>query len=163
VARAAMYPTLSLSGLLGGESMELSTLLNAPGRIWSLAFGLSLPLFDGGRVAARTDQAKARQQEAVASYQGAVSVAFKEAADALSNLQAVGQSEPDLKLRAEASARAAKLAQMRFEAGYAGYLEVLDAQRSLNAATLDQVRNRQARLNYSVDLFKALGGGWVKD
>ena len=163
VARAAMYPTLSLTALLGGESMELSTLLNAPGRIWSLAFGLSLPLFDGGRTVARTDQARARQQEAVAAYQGAVSVAFKEAADALSNLQAAGQSEPDLKLRAEASTRAAKLAQMRFEAGYSGYLDVLDAQRSLNAATLDQVRNRQARLNYSVDLFKALGGGWVAE
>jgi outer membrane protein, multidrug efflux system len=63
-------------------------------------------------------------------------------------------------LRGEASARAAKLAQMRFEAGYAGYLEVLEAQRSVNAAQLDQVRNRQARLNYSVDLLKALGGGW---
>ena len=113
--------------------------------------------------ASRLASAKARQQEAVAAYQGAVSVAFKEAADALSNLQAAGQSEPDLKLRAEASTRAAKLAQMRFEAGYSGYLDVLDAQRSLNAATLDQVRNRQARLNYSVDLFKVLGGGWVAE
>jgi multidrug efflux system outer membrane protein len=163
VARAAMYPTLSLTGLLGGESMELSTLLNAPGRIWSLAFGLSLPIFDGGRTAARTDQAKARQQEAVAAYQGAVGSAFKEAADAIGNLQAAGLSEPDLRVRAEASARAAKLAQMRFEAGYTGYLDVLDAQRSVNAAALDQVRNRQARLNYTVDLFKALGGGWAAD
>jgi multidrug efflux system outer membrane protein len=160
VARAAMYPTLSLTGLLGGESMELSTLLNAPGRIWSLAFGLSLPLFDGGRTAARTDQAKARQSEAVAAYQGAVGSAFKEAADAISNLQAAGLSEPDLRVRGDAGARAAKLAQMRFDAGYAGYLEVLEAQRSVNATQLDQVRNRQARLNYSVDLFKALGGGW---
>ena len=58
---------------------------------------------------------------------------------------------------------AAKLAQMRFEAGYTGYLDVLDAQRSVNAALLDQVRNRQARLNYTVDLFKALGGGWVPE
>jgi multidrug efflux system outer membrane protein len=155
-----MYPTLSLTGLLGGESMELATLLNAPGRIWSLAFGLSLPLFDGGRTAARSDQARARQQEAVAAYQGAVAAAFKEAADALSNLAAAGQSEPELKLRGDAGTRAAALSQMRFEAGYAGYLEVLEAQRSVNAAQLDQVRNRQARLNYSVDLFKALGGGW---
>jgi multidrug efflux system outer membrane protein len=52
---------------------------------------------------------------------------------------------------------------MRFEAGYTGYLDVLDAQRSVNAAALDQVRNRQARLNYTVDLFKALGGGWAAD
>ena len=163
VARAAMYPTLSLTGLLGGESMELSTLLNAPARIWSLGFGLSLPLFDGGRTAARTDQAKARQQEAVAAYQGAVGSAFKEAADAIGNLQAAALSEPDLRVRAEASTRAAKLAQMRFEAGYTGYLDVLDAQRSVNAAALDQVRNRQARLNYSVDLFKALGGGWTAE
>ena len=161
VARAAMYPTLSLTGLLGGESMELATLLNAPARIWSLGFGLTLPLFDGGRTAARTDQAKARQQEAVAAYQGAVSTAFKEAADAIGNSHAARLAVPDLAVRVEAGTRALKLAQMRFDAGYSGYLEVLDAQRSLNAAQLDQVRNRQSQLNHAVDLFKALGGGWV--
>ena len=163
VARAAMYPTLSLTGLLGGESAELSTLLNAPGRIWSLGFGLALPLFDGGRIAARTDQAKARQQEAVAAYQGAVSSAFKEAADAIGNVQAAARAVPDLATRIEAGTRAVQLAQMRFDAGYSGYLEVLDAQRTLNAAQLDQVRNRQSQLNYAVDLFKALGGGWAAE
>ena len=163
VARAAMYPTLSLTGLLGGESAELSTLLNAPARIWSLGFGLTLPLFDGGRTAARTDQAKARQQEAVAAYQGAVSTAFKEAADAIGNAQSASLALPDLAVRVEAGTRALKLAQMRFDAGYSGYLEVLDAQRTLNAAQLDQVRNRQSQLNYAVDLFKALGGGWAAE
>jgi outer membrane protein, multidrug efflux system len=163
VARAAMYPTLSLTGLLGGESAELTTLLNAPGRIWSLGFGLALPLFDGGRIAARTDQAKARQQEAVAAYQGAVSSAFKEAADAIGNVQAAARAVPDLATRIEAGTRAVQLAQMRFDAGYSGYLEVLDAQRTLNAAQLDQVRNRQSQLNYVVDLFKALGGGWAAE
>ena len=163
VARAAMYPTLSLTGLLGGESAELSTLLIAPARIWSLGFGLTLPLFDGGRTAARTDQAKARQQEAVAAYQGAVSTAFKEAADAIGNTQSASLAVPDLAVRVEAGTRALKLAQMRFDAGYSGYLEVLDAQRTLNAAQLDQVRNRQSQLNYAVDLFKALGGGWAAE
>ncbi len=163
VARAAMYPTLSLTGLLGGESAELSTLLNAPARIWSLGFGLTLPLFDGGRTAARTDQAKARQQEAVAAYQGAVSTAFKEAADAIGNAQSASLAVPDLAVRVEAGTRALKLAQMRFDSGYSGYLEVLDAQRTLNAAQLDLVRNRQSQLNYAVDLFKALGGGWAAE
>ena len=163
VARAAMFPTLSLTGLLGGESMDLSDLLKTPARIWSLGFGLSLPLFDAGRTTARTDQAKARAHEAVAAYQGAVAAAFKEAADAISNLQAAGGSEADLVVREQASTRALKLAQMRFDAGASGYLDVLDSQRSANAAQLDRVRNRQAQLSYSVDLFKALGGGWTAE
>ena len=163
VARAAMFPTLSLTGLLGGESMELATLLNAPGRIWSLAFGLSLPLFDGGRSAARTDQATSRQHEAVAAYQAAVAAAFKEVADAIANVQAARRAEADLIVREEASGRALKLAQMRFDAGHSGYLDVLDSQRSGNAAQLDRLRNRQAQLSYSVDLLKALGGGWTAE
>ena len=160
VARAAMFPTLSLTGGLGHESIELSSLLNAPARFWNLGFGLALPIFDGGRNAARTDQAGARQREAVGAYQGAVATAFKEVADALSNLSAARESAPDLTLRQAASERAVKLAQARFDAGYSGYLDLLDAQRTATAARLDAVRNRQAQLNASVDLIKALGGGW---
>ena len=160
VARAAMFPTLSLTGLLGGESMDLSNLLNAPGRIWSLGFGLTLPLFDGGRTRARTVQAAAREQEAVAAYQGAVASAFKETADALSNLAAARGSEADLLVREQASARALKLSQLRYDSGATGFLDLLDSQRTAYAAQLDRVRNRQAQLSYSVDLFKALGGGW---
>jgi multidrug efflux system outer membrane protein len=124
---------------------------------------LTAPIFDGGRNAARVDQAGARQREAVGAYQGAVATAFKDVADALANTRAAGESQADVEQRARSADTAERLAKARFDAGYSGYLELLDAQRTATAARLDVVRNRQAQLNASVDLFKALGGGWVND
>jgi len=161
VAKAAMFPTISLTGVLGGESAAFSNLLTLPARIWSLGFGLSLPLFDGGRLAARTEQAEARQRQSVANYQKSVETAFRETADALSNLSATTASEAEVKVKVDAARNALELARARYNAGYSGYLEVLDAQRTANDAELALVRNRQARLAYSVDLMKALGGGWA--
>ncbi|WP_119153407.1 efflux transporter outer membrane subunit [Caldimonas tepidiphila] len=163
VARAAMFPSLSLTGALGGESPELSNLLDAGSRIWSLGFGLTVPLFNGGRLAARTDQAWAVQREAVAAYQGAVQSAFQDTADALATLRAARESEADVQQRWQASANALKLAQMRYDAGYSAYVELLDAQRTANAARLEVVRNRAAQLAGTVALWRALGGGWSAD
>jgi multidrug efflux system outer membrane protein len=161
VARAAMFPALTLTGAGGLESAALSTLLNGPAHFWSLGFGLSAPIFDGGRNAARVEQAGARQREAVGAYQAAVASAFRDVADALANSRAAGESQTDVERRATSADTAVRLAQARFDAGYAGYLELLDVQRTATAARLDVVRNRQAQLNASVDLFKALGGGWT--
>lgn len=160
VARAAMFPTISLTGFLGGESTDFSNLLTAPARIWSIGFGLAVPLFDAGRLAARTEQAEARQRQSVANYQKSVETAFRETADAISNLYAAGTSEEDYRVKVEAARQALTLARTRYDAGYSGYLEVLDAQRTSNDAELAMIRNRQSRLSYSVDLMKALGGGW---
>jgi multidrug efflux system outer membrane protein len=159
-ARAEQLPTLSLTGSLGGESAELGDLLKSPGRIWSIGIGLAQPLFDGGRLAARTDQAVAAHREAQGAYRGVVEDAFKDVADALATLQAARASQADLERAERAAANALKLAQARFDTGYSGYLELLDAQRSAASAQLDAVRNRQAQLAASVDLFRALGGGW---
>jgi multidrug efflux system outer membrane protein len=161
VARAAMFPTLSLTAALGQESSALGSLLDGPARLWSIGYGLSLPIFDGGRNAARTEQASARQREAVGAYQAAISTAFKEVADALAAVRAARESQDDTLLRDAAAQRALTLAKARFDAGYSGYLELLDAQRTATAARLEAVRNRQAQLSASVDLFKALGGGWA--
>ncbi|MGP1676229.1 MAG: efflux transporter outer membrane subunit [Burkholderiales bacterium] len=163
IARAAMFPTISLTSYLGSESSGLSTLLGSGAGIWSLGFGLTLPIFDAGRYAARTQAAEARQKQAVGGYQKAVETAFREVADALTTLQQTKASEEDLKLRATAARNALRLARLRYEAGYSAYLEVLDAQRTANDAELAFLRNRQSRLNASVDLMKALGGGWSAD
>jgi outer membrane protein, multidrug efflux system len=160
VARAAMFPSLTLTGAAGNESSALSTLLKSPAVFWSFAAGLAAPIFDGGRNAARVDQAGARQREAVAAYQSAVSTAFKEVSDALNNTSAARDSLADVQQRATTATTALRLAQARFDAGYSGYLELLEAQRSATNAGLDVVRNRQAQLGASVELMKALGGGW---
>jgi len=160
VAKAAMFPTISLTGSYGGQSAAFADLLLGGARIWSLGFGLALPLFDAGRNTARVEQVEARARQAVGSYQKAVETGFREVADALSNLENGRRSEDNLAARAKAARQALDIAQTRYKAGYSGYLEVLDAQRSANEAELAAVRNRQALLAYSVDLMKALGGGW---
>ena len=160
VARAAMLPTISLTGSYGGESQALATLLESGARIWSVGFGLALPIFDWGRLAARSDAAEARARQSLAGYQKAAETAFREVADALTNVDQAAASERDLHDRATSARNALRLARLRYESGYSAYLEVLDAQRSANEAELAVVRNRQTRLSASVDLMKALGGGW---
>jgi multidrug efflux system outer membrane protein len=160
VARAEQLPNISLTGSFGFESAVLGDLLKSPSRIWSVGVGLAQPLFDGGRLAARTDQAAAAHREAQGAYRGAVEDAFRDVADALANAQAARRSQADLESADRAAATALRLAQSRYDAGYSGHLDLLDAQRSSAAAQLDLVRNRQAQLAASVDLFRALGGGW---
>jgi multidrug efflux system outer membrane protein len=160
IATAAMLPTVSLTSFYGGESTALSTLLSSGARIWSLGFGLTQPIFDAGRYAARTQSAEARQRQSVATYQKAAETAFREVADALTTLQQTEALEQDLELRGVAARNALRLARLRYAAGYSAYLEVLDAQRTANESDLAFVRNRQNRLDASVDLMKALGGGW---
>jgi len=160
VARAAMFPTISLTGDYGGQSTSLGTLLAAPGRIWSIGFGLALPLFDAGRRRAVTELEEARTREAVAAYQRAVQNAFRDVQDALSNVRQYQDAAEDVRLRVEAADAAVRLSQRRYEAGYSAYLEVLIAQRALYEAQTGAVQNRQALMLASVDLMKALGGGW---
>lgn len=160
IARAAQFPTLSLTASLGRASPELSTLFSSSAGLWSVGLGLLGPIIDGGRYAARTDQAVAQARQAQATYQRAVETAFREVSDALSNVRLAADSETDLTARVEQARNALRLAQLRYERGYSAYLEVLDAQRTLNEALLAFIRNRQAYLSYTVDLMNALGGGW---
>ncbi|MES2098471.1 MAG: efflux transporter outer membrane subunit [Pseudomonadota bacterium] len=160
VARAEQLPAVSLTGGFGAESAELGNLLKTPSRIWSIGLGLAQPLFDGGHLAARTDRAAAAHREAQGAWRGVVEDAFKDVADALSDAQAARESQADLERADRAAANALKLARARYDSGYSGHLDLLDAQRSAAAAQLDLVRNRQAQLSASVALFRALGGGW---
>lgn len=161
VARAALFPTLSLTGSLGAQSAEFATLLASGAGIWSLGFGLALPIFDAGRREARVDQAQARREQALAGYQRSVETAFREVSDALVSVEQSGGSEEELRKRLDAARNALELSSVRYESGYSPFLEVLDAQRTANDAELAFVRNRQARLAFSVELMKALGGGWT--
>ena len=160
VARAALFPTISLTAALGAQSAELSQLLSSGAGIWSVGVGLAAPIFDAGRREARVEQAEARRAQALAGYQRSIEAAFREVADALSSVEQSGGAEAELAARLQAARSALELSGERYRAGYSPYLEVLDAQRTANDAELAYVRNRQARLAFSVDLMKALGGGW---
>ena len=160
VARAALFPSISLTGAFGVESAQFSDLLKSGTNIWTLGFAVNLPIFDSGRRQAAVEQAEARRMQAVGGYQKAIEAGFREVSDALVNLQQTSDSETDLADRVNAARNALKLSNERYEAGYSPYLEVLDAQRTANDAELAFVRNRQSRLAFSIDLMKALGGGW---
>ena len=160
VARAAMFPTISLTGNYGGSSAALGTLLAAPGRIWSIGFGLALPLFDAGRRAAVTELEQARAREAVGAYQKATQSAFREVQDALSNRRQYALAEEEARVRVDAASAAVRLAQRRYESGYSAFLEVLIQQRTLFDAQLAAVQNHQALMLSTVDLMRVLGGGW---
>jgi multidrug efflux system outer membrane protein len=160
VARAALFPAISLTASLGAQSAELANLLSSGAGIWSLGLGVAAPIFDAGRREARVEQADARREQALAAYQRSIETAFREVADALVNVEESSGAESDLEARLRAARNALELSILRYESGYSPYLEVLDAQRTANDAELAFVRNRQARLAFSVDLMKALGGGW---
>jgi multidrug efflux system outer membrane protein len=160
VARAAQFPTISLTAAVGTQSAEFADLLRSGAGVWSLGLGVVAPLFDAGRREARVDQARARSEQAVAGYQKSVETAFREVADALVNVDRSNGSEAELQLRLQAARNALDLSNERYRSGYSPFLEVLDAQRTVNDAAIAFVRNRQARLAFSVDLMKALGGGW---
>ncbi len=150
VARAAMFPTISLTAAAGTQSVELNNLFT----------GGTAPVFDAGRRRARVEQAEARRDQALAQYQRSIETGFREVSDALANVQGSADMEQGLEERLRAARSALELSTTRYESGYSPYLEVLDAQRTANDAELAFVRNRQARLAFSVDLMKALGGGW---
>lgn len=160
VAKAALYPSITLTGAFGGESLELNDLLKSAARVWSLGIGLDLPIFNAGRLDAKVDQATAKQKQALASYQASVQTAFKEVNDALVSLRRYKEVEVIAQSRQETAKKMLDVSQNRYKSGYSAYLEVLDAQRSYYEATQSFVQSRQNVLTASVDLFKALGGGW---
>ena len=162
IAKANLFPTFGLTGAYGGQSLDLSDLLKAPFRFWSFGLGISGPLFAGGKYIARLDEARSRSDQQVAVYQTTVEQAFREVADALTNVAETGAAEAEVQVQVEAARRTLRLSRLRYQAGYSAYLDVLDATRTANAAELTLVQNRVARLNYSVDLIKALGGGWAE-
>ena len=161
VAKAALFPTISLTASFGAESGELGDILKSAARFWSGGVGLNLPIFDAGRLSSRVDQASAQQKQALASYEASIQTAFREVNDALVKVRQGREKEAALQIAQEAAGKSLQIAENRYKAGYSAYLDVLDAQRTYNEAALAYIQSRQARLAATVELFKALGGGWA--
>lgn len=160
VAKAGLFPTISLTANLGAQSAALSNLNKSGSDIWGTGLGLSLPIFDSGRVRSKIDQATAKQKEALNYYESSIQNAFKEVNNALISLKEYTEQENDLKLTQDAAKKAMDILSNRYKAGYSSYLEYLDAQRVYNDASIAYIQKRQLRLMASVELFKSLGGGW---
>jgi outer membrane protein, multidrug efflux system len=160
VAKADLFPSVTLTGRLGTQSKDLSDWFTHSASLWSIGLSLDLPIFDAGQRAARVDQVTARRQQALASYTGTVRTAFTEVRDALVSVEQQALREAAQADQMQAANRALALAQRRYESGYSPYLEVLDAQRTAHLATLAFINARQARITAAVGLYAALGGGW---
>lgn len=158
VARAAAFPSISLTGFLGSESSALSSLFSGPAGIWQLAIAVAQPIFAGGRLEARTEAAQARERQALAQYQGAIRNAFREVRDALAAQARARESFEAESGRVTALAEAARLARLRHEHGLSSRLELLDAERNLLAARNGRVEAARAHRAAIADLFRALGG-----
>jgi outer membrane protein, multidrug efflux system len=160
VAKANFFPSFSISGLYGAQSIGMTNFLTAGGSVWAATLGLAQPLFTGGLLTGQLDSAKGKQQEALANYIRTVRIAFAEVGDAMTSVQQTQESESHLATQVEASTKAQQISILRYEAGYVDYLTVLESQRVANEASLAYARNRGSRLQASVDLFRSLGGGW---
>jgi outer membrane protein, multidrug efflux system len=163
VAKSAYFPTISLTGAAGSESEAMSKLFGSGAGIWSLGVDLAMPIFNAGKTGDLVAEATATQKESLADYRLTVQTAFKEVNDALSNLRGYTAEEEAQAAQLTATKQALKIAQGRYEAGYIGFLDVLDAQRTNNTAQIAYLSARQNHLGALVDLFKALGGGWREE
>ncbi|NMM43621.1 efflux transporter outer membrane subunit [Rhodospirillaceae bacterium KN72] len=158
-ARAAFFPKLSLTAAFGYTSPALAALFSAEHKGWNFSPRVGLPIFDGGRLDAELDLAKTRKNEAVVRYEKAIQTAFREVADGLAGSATFGAQ---IKAQARAvveSARAVLMAEARYRAGLDSRLELLDAQRQLQAAQQALLSVRREEIANAVSLYKALGGG----
>ncbi len=160
VAQAARWPSLSLTGALGFESDDLSTLTDSGSDFWSAGLGIVQPLFNAGRNKSRVEIEEARTEQALLAYEQTVQRAFREVEDALVAVRTY-RSEHEARRRQVAAARsAATLSRARYDGGVTSYLEVLDIERSLFSAELTESQTLRLYINAIIELYKALGGGW---
>jgi multidrug efflux system outer membrane protein len=158
-ARAAFFPSISLTGNLGFASTDLGNLVGSDGFSWSFGPSISLPIFDWGRRKGNLSVAVAREDIAVASYESTVQQAFREVADALAGRRWLADQVGAQMRATEAQRQIARLARIRYREGVANYLEVLDAERNLFTAEQALIQLRRNELQNLVALYVALGGG----
>jgi outer membrane protein, multidrug efflux system len=159
-ARAALFPSIRLTGGAGFASAALSSLLGVGGSFYNLVSGLTAPIFDAGRLRAGHELGQARQDELVHGYRASVIAGFREVEDALAAAKYLNETEAAQGEALAQARRAYDLAEVQYRAGAVDFMTVLDAQRTLFQAEDTLLQTRLARLNASVALFKALGGGW---
>ncbi|NUT77379.1 efflux transporter outer membrane subunit [Pseudomonas sp. C1C7] len=160
-AKAQYFPTISLTGMLGSVSNQLSDLFTGPAATWSYGVAASMPIFTGGAIAGQVQQAEAFQKQALLTYQKAIQSAFGDVENAL---VASSKSREQMAFQAgqvDALRTYAHYARLRYDNGYTSYIEVLDAERSLFDAEINYTRTRGQVFTSMVDLYKATGGGWV--
>lgn len=164
IARAAFFPSINLTSSFGYEADTLGSLFEWSSRTWLIgpASGtfLSLPVFTGGRNTANLMLSKSSYREQVATYRGTVLSAFREVEDALVTTRVARERTLSQQRALNAGARAYRIAKLQYQDGYGGYLELIDAERTLITAARGEVQARGQQYISTVTLIQALGGGW---
>jgi multidrug efflux system outer membrane protein len=159
-ARAAFFPTLSLTASVGSSSSDFDKLFGSGTGVWSFSPQVTVPIFTGGQNLAGLNSAKVSRRIEVANYQKAIETAFREVADALvANSSYASQIVAEAAL-ASAQQRRYDLANLRYRQGDDAYLNVLSAQQDLYSAQQGQIEAQYNKLASQISLYKALGGGW---
>jgi outer membrane protein, multidrug efflux system len=160
VAKAAFFPSVSLTAAGGLASGRLGDLTNSDSQIWSIGPIVHLPIFEGGRNRSRLEAAEAAYRGAEAKWRQTGITAFREVQDALADTTWLRERGVALDATVDASTAAAKLSRSRYDRGLAGYFEVVDSERQALGSQRAVIENDQQRLLTAVSLIKALGGGW---
>ncbi|MDR3629128.1 MAG: efflux transporter outer membrane subunit [Desulfocapsaceae bacterium] len=160
VAEAAWFPDFNLAAMLGFSSSSVPQLFTEPSRVWSLGPSVAAPVFDGGKIRAMTDEAKAVYEQTVAGYRQTVLNAYGEVEDNLAALHRLEQEDRSQTAAVSAARRQLAQAFNRYQGGLATYLDVAVAQNGELQARLAAVSITARRLTASVHLVKAVGGGW---
>nr|WP_250883659.1 MULTISPECIES: efflux transporter outer membrane subunit [unclassified Pseudomonas] len=158
VARAAMLPAVTLGATLGSDAYKAMDVLRSP--YYTLTAGLVGPIFNNGRLSAERDKARARQDELLQTYRGAIINGFADVEKALSSITRLDQQRQWQTEELQQAQSAFQIAESRYQAGAEDLLTVLETQRTLYAAQDQNVQLRLSRLQASIALYKALGGGW---
>jgi multidrug efflux system outer membrane protein len=159
-AKALLFPRIALTGGFGFTSTELDTLFDGPSKSWNIIGNLLQPIFNAGKNRRRVEIAESQQRQTLYEYESAILDAFRETEDALVAYRKTGEQRTAQSARVVAERKVLELAEMRYRGGVAAYLEVLDAQRSLFTAEMDETETIASNLVSLVQLYKALGGGW---
>ena len=160
-AKAAYFPTISLTGLFGYASPSFSNLFNSQNKVWQYSAPISMPIFTAGAIAGQVQAAEAVQQQALFGYQKAIQEAFREVDDSLVNQDRTREQLKAQKRQVEALQQYASTARLRYDNGYTSFIEVLDAERSLFNVQLQYTQTHQVQLQAMINLYLAMGGGWV--
>ncbi|HEX6770038.1 MAG TPA: efflux transporter outer membrane subunit [Candidatus Binatia bacterium] len=159
-AKALFFPNFSLSAALGGNSHDLSNIVDKRAQIWSVAGGFFQPLFQGWRLFWNYEGTKARFDQALAQYEKAAQNGFREVADALVAIEKLKDERAEKEAQVGALDNSSRLSRLRYDAGFSNYLEVLIADQQLFDAEIELARTRGLELIGVVQLYRALGGGW---
>lgn len=162
VAKAAYFPAISLTGAYGSASGDLGDLFKGPSKVWQYSAPVTMPIFTAGRIAGGVKEAEAVQQQALFSYQQTIQNAFREVDDALTEQAQTAKQLAAQKNQVDSLRQYADIARMRYDNGYTDFLTVLDAERSLFNAELSYTQTQGALHISLINLYKAMGGGWVK-